>query len=113
MDANGGQAMMDAIARLAEVNNQFYPGSALSFSMGAATSQPGERLEAVVKRADLAMFEQKRAHYARDMDELLRATSGRLNRSAVDRTVTRRAPGRPLIFSLSARDRAQVDSYCP
>ena len=37
--------------------------------------RPGERLEAVVKRADLAMFEQKRAHYARDMDELLRATS--------------------------------------
>jgi hypothetical protein len=35
--------------------------------MGAATGQPGERLEAVVKRADLAMFEQKRAHYARDM----------------------------------------------
>ena len=75
MDANAGLAMMDAIARLAEVNNQFYPGSALSFSMGAATSQPGERLEAVVKRADFAMFEQKRAHYARDMDELLRATS--------------------------------------
>jgi len=75
MDANGGQAMMDAIARLAEVNNQFYPGSALSFSMGAATSLPHERLETVVKRADLAMFEQKRAHYARDMEELLHATS--------------------------------------
>ena len=35
--------------------------------MGAATSQPGERLEAVVKRADLAMFEQKRAHYSQAM----------------------------------------------
>jgi PleD family two-component response regulator len=43
--------------------------------MGAATSHPGERLENVVKRADLAMFEAKRAHYARDMDELLRETS--------------------------------------
>ncbi len=75
MDATGGLAMMDAIGRLAGINNQFYPGTPLSFSMGAATSQPGERLEAVVKRADLAMFEQKRAHYARDMDELLRATS--------------------------------------
>jgi hypothetical protein len=32
--------------------------------MGLATSQPGERLEAVVKRADLAMFEAKRRHYA-------------------------------------------------
>ena len=75
MDQTGGEAMMAAIEKLAEINNQFYPGSALSFSMGAATSQPGERLEAVAKRADLTMFEQKRAHYARDMDELLRATS--------------------------------------
>jgi diguanylate cyclase (GGDEF)-like protein len=75
MDPTAGAAMIDAIARLAEINNQFYPGTALSFSMGAATSEPGERLEAVVKRADLAMFEEKRAHYARDMDDLLRETS--------------------------------------
>jgi hypothetical protein len=43
--------------------------------MGAATSEPGERLEAVVKRADLAMFEEKRAHYARDKDEPRSMTS--------------------------------------
>ena len=43
--------------------------------MGAATSQPGERLEAVVQRADLAMFDQKRAHYARAIDDVLRETS--------------------------------------
>jgi hypothetical protein len=35
--------------------------------MGAATSQPGERLEAVAKRADMAMFNQKRAHYSQAM----------------------------------------------
>jgi hypothetical protein len=64
---DGGQAMMEAIQKLADINNQFYPGSALSFSMGAATSQPGERLEAVAKRADLTMFEQKRAHYSQAM----------------------------------------------
>lgn len=75
MDANAGTAMMEAIERLAEINNQFYPGSPLSFSMGSATSEPGERLENVVKRADLSMFEAKRAHYARDIDELLRTTS--------------------------------------
>jgi PleD family two-component response regulator len=56
--------MMDAIQKLVEINNQFYPGSPLSFSMGAATSQPGERLEATAKRADLVMFETKRKHYA-------------------------------------------------
>jgi len=75
MDQNGGEAMMAAIHKLAEINNQFYPGSPLSFSMGAAAGQPGEPLEAVAKRADLAMFEQKRAHYARAADDLIRATS--------------------------------------
>ena len=68
MDESAGAAMVDAIHRLTEINNQFYPGSPLSFSMGAATSTSGERLEAVVKRADLAMFEEKRVHYARETD---------------------------------------------
>jgi diguanylate cyclase (GGDEF)-like protein/PAS domain S-box-containing protein len=63
-DANAGEAMMDAIQKLVEINNQFYPGSPLSFSIGAATSRPGERLEATAKRADLVMFEAKRKHYA-------------------------------------------------
>jgi len=59
--------MMDAIQKLTDINNQFYPGSPLSFSMGAATGQPGERLEAVARRADLLMFENKRAHYSQAM----------------------------------------------
>jgi diguanylate cyclase (GGDEF)-like protein len=75
MDQTGGEAMMAAIEKLAEINNQFYPGSALSFSLGAATREPGERLEAVAKRADLAMFERKRAHYARAADDTICATS--------------------------------------
>ena len=58
------QAMMDNIHKLVEINNQFYSGSTLSFSMGAATSRPGERLEAVAKRADLLMFKAKRDYYA-------------------------------------------------
>jgi hypothetical protein len=32
--------------------------------MGAATSRPGERLESVIRRADAAMYEAKRAHYS-------------------------------------------------
>jgi diguanylate cyclase (GGDEF)-like protein len=63
-DQSGGAAMMEAIHRLVEINNQFYPGSPLSLSMGAATSAAGERLEAVARRADLAMFEAKRAYYS-------------------------------------------------
>ena len=62
-----GQAMMENIEKLIEVNNQFYSGTAralpLSLSMGAATSQNRERLEEVAKRADLRMFEAKRDFY--------------------------------------------------
>ena len=63
-DERDAKIVMDSIENLLEVNNQFYTGLPLSFAMGAATSQPGERLEGVVKRADLLMYEAKRAHYA-------------------------------------------------
>jgi diguanylate cyclase (GGDEF)-like protein len=63
MDERDGIAVMESVDKLTELNNQFYSGFILSFSMGAATSQPGERLEDVVKRADLKMYEAKRAHH--------------------------------------------------
>jgi diguanylate cyclase (GGDEF)-like protein len=75
MDETAGAAMMDSIHRLTEINNQFYPGSPLSFAMGLATSEASERLEAVVKRADLAMFEEKRAYHARQAEQVARETS--------------------------------------
>lgn len=55
--------MMKVVLDLVAINNEFYTDLPLSLSMGIATSQPGERLEAVVKRADLAMLEAKREHY--------------------------------------------------
>jgi diguanylate cyclase (GGDEF)-like protein len=58
------KVVLESIENLLEVNNQFYAGLPLSFSMGLATSEPGERLESVVKRADLRMYEAKRAYYA-------------------------------------------------
>jgi diguanylate cyclase (GGDEF)-like protein len=63
-DERGGVAMIETIRQLLDLNNQFYPGSVLSFSMAAATCQQGERLEAAVQRADLLMYDEKRAHYA-------------------------------------------------
>ena len=53
----------ETIRQLVDLNNQFYPGSHISFSMGAATVQRGERIEAAVQRADLQMYEEKRMHY--------------------------------------------------
>jgi diguanylate cyclase (GGDEF)-like protein len=73
MDETAGEAMIEAIRKLTDVNNQFYPGSPLNFALGAATSRPGERLEAVAKRADLMMFEEKRAFHAREADTERRA----------------------------------------
>jgi diguanylate cyclase (GGDEF)-like protein len=58
-----GEAMMKVILDLVVINNEFYSDLPLSLSMGLATSQPGERLEAVVKRADLEMLAAKREHY--------------------------------------------------
>lgn len=63
MDDVAGEAMMQTIQDLIAINNTFYPDMILSLSMGAATARPGERMEAVVKRADLAMLEAKRLHY--------------------------------------------------
>jgi diguanylate cyclase (GGDEF)-like protein len=63
-DGQAGEAMIEDIHRLAELNNQFYTATALSFSMGVATSRTGERLESVAKRADILMYDAKRRFYA-------------------------------------------------
>jgi diguanylate cyclase (GGDEF)-like protein len=64
VDAAGGELVVEEIQRLVDLNNQFYPGTPLSLSMGAATSSPDERLEAVIRRADLAMYRAKREFYS-------------------------------------------------
>ena len=63
-DAHGGEAVMEHIEKLVGLNNQFYSAAAITLSMGAATSRPGERLEDVAKRADARMYRAKRAYYA-------------------------------------------------
>jgi diguanylate cyclase (GGDEF)-like protein len=63
-EARDGQAMLENIQTLVDLNNQFYSGPELSFAMASATSRPGERLEAVVKRADALMYRAKREYYA-------------------------------------------------
>lgn len=64
VDAAVGETMLESLNDLIDINNQFYPDVPLSLSVGIATSRPGERMEAVVKRADLFMLEAKRAHYS-------------------------------------------------
>jgi diguanylate cyclase (GGDEF)-like protein len=65
-DAAGGEAVLVSLAELIELNNQYYPDFELSISTGIATSRPGDRLEQVVKRADMKMLHAKRLYYLQD-----------------------------------------------
>src|SRR5262249_355251 len=62
-DERAVPALLDRIAELVEVNNQFYGAPLLSFSVGHATCSQGDRLEAAVHRADQQMYASKRAYY--------------------------------------------------
>jgi len=62
-DAVGGEAVLASLARLIQVNNQYYPEAELSMSVGIATSRSGEGMEAMIKRADTLMLAQKRCYY--------------------------------------------------
>ena len=62
-DRLAAQAMSDTVGELLRINNQFYSHLPLSISYGIATSEPAEKLELAVRRADAAMYEHKRRHY--------------------------------------------------
>ncbi|MDO6963806.1 sensor domain-containing diguanylate cyclase [Rhizobium alvei] len=63
-DRQAAISMMETISELMKINNQFYSNLPLSISWGIATRDGNEPMEAVVKRADTAMYEHKRAFYA-------------------------------------------------
>ena len=64
VDEPGAVAIVEEIVSLIEINNQYYSNIPLSFSIGWATSAAGEKLEAVAKRADLQMYQDKRLRYS-------------------------------------------------
>lgn len=63
-DERGCEQMLERLGKLVDLNNQFYPGTALSFSIGAATCREGERLESAAHRADAQMYQAKKDYYA-------------------------------------------------
>ena len=63
-EAAGVRAMLGRIAGLQDLNNQFYPGQALSFSMGSAVAAAPEQMDQALHQADRAMYAQKTRHYA-------------------------------------------------
>lgn len=63
-DSKTVASMAETITKLMHINNQFYSNAPLSVAIGMATSKDGEKLEDLIKRADLAMYEDKRLHHA-------------------------------------------------
>jgi diguanylate cyclase (GGDEF)-like protein len=63
-DHQAALGVVETINEILKINNQFYSDAALSVSIGMATSEPGESMEALMKRADDAMYENKRTYYA-------------------------------------------------
>jgi diguanylate cyclase (GGDEF)-like protein len=74
-DRQAALAMLETIQELLKINNQFYSNAPLDISVGHATSEEGETMEAMVRRADLAMYEQKRARRANTSSALARASA--------------------------------------
>lgn len=62
-ERNAAAAMLDNINRLLRINNQFHSDFPMEISAGIAVSDPGESLESVVRRADMAMYRQKQEYY--------------------------------------------------
>lgn len=59
-DARDAEIVADSIGKLVELNNQFYGGPRLSFSLGWESCAEGESVEAMLRAADAAMYEAKR-----------------------------------------------------
>ncbi len=63
-DEHATETFLATLHELIELNNQFHSGDPLRFSVGTSVSQPGERLEAALHRADAQMYRQKKAFHA-------------------------------------------------
>ena len=57
------QNCLQSLQELLFVDNQFYSTQPISLSMGYATNHADERMEDMLKRADMAMYQDKRNYY--------------------------------------------------
>ena len=64
------------------VDNQFNNHQPISVSIGTAISQPGERVEDMLKRADTAMYEHKKPIMQKMIDRLAITTQRMINKKA-------------------------------
>ena len=57
------QNCLQSLQELLFVDNQFYSSQPMSLAIGYATNHEGERMEDMLKRADMSMYEEKRSFY--------------------------------------------------
>jgi diguanylate cyclase (GGDEF)-like protein len=62
-DLRSAQILVDRIQSIVELNNQFYPGRALSLAIGIALCEGVGQMDSALSRADKAMFEAKEHFY--------------------------------------------------
>jgi diguanylate cyclase (GGDEF)-like protein len=62
-DERGAQALLERIASVVELNNQFYSGQPLSLAIGVASCTSGDHVEATLYKADQAMYQEKARYY--------------------------------------------------
>ena len=62
-DERGAQALLERIASVVELNNQFYSGQPLSLAIGVASCASGDQVEATLHKADQAMYQEKARYY--------------------------------------------------
>ena len=68
-DAGKGQRLMEDISKLVALNNQYHVTQPpLSLAIGMATCASPESLDDMLRRADLAMYEQKRKYHQDKQD---------------------------------------------
>ncbi|HEX3576614.1 MAG TPA: sensor domain-containing diguanylate cyclase [Rhodopila sp.] len=62
--AAAAQTVLDNLMKLTELNNQYHStATPVRFSVGCATCEAGERMEPTIQRADMLMYQSKRAYY--------------------------------------------------
>ena len=62
-DGKAIATLIESIRNLLRINNQYYSSLPISLSLGSATSDAGEAVESVIRRADAAMYDDKKAYY--------------------------------------------------
>jgi diguanylate cyclase (GGDEF)-like protein/PAS domain S-box-containing protein len=62
-DETGVREILERLQAMVDLNNQFYTGKALSFSIGTATCYSASELMACVHKADESMYVAKREYY--------------------------------------------------